>query len=239
MRVAFVLVGESFRLGTQGSRDTGSVESFESQKAASETHRRLIDGLPGSHDVYIHTCPTAFEQDLLGFYGHVAGHAFDSSDIHDIGGRCQKAFEMVSGRVDEYDHVFFMRIDLKLKDFFLDLFWRRVTVTADKVMFPSICWLQMWRTSGGYPRISDTMALVPKRYFDVLKTKQFLLGHDTWEYLAPLGVEMDVFVYTLHDSDSNKDWNPSYMMCSRPEAPQNESHESYVFDLATLSIFYP
>lgn len=40
-----VLFGESFRLGGQGTRDTGSQESYEPQINAALTHIKLIESL--------------------------------------------------------------------------------------------------------------------------------------------------------------------------------------------------
>jgi hypothetical protein len=71
MKGCIILFGESFRLGGQGSRNTGSNESYHPQIEAGNSHVNFIKDLNGKGvnvDVYISSYKTKFSDDLVTIY---------------------------------------------------------------------------------------------------------------------------------------------------------------------------
>jgi hypothetical protein len=119
-------------------------------------------------------------------------------------------------KLDDYEFVFYIRIDLVLKPFFFESF----RTTDNKVLWPFVCWRQDYKTGLGFPRVCDLMVFVPRARYHLLKCAAIILAHESYEYLVcnRLLSEHDIgyIVNTYHDSDSQKDWNPLYWTANRP-----------------------
>ena len=80
MNGCIILYGESFRLGGQGNRNTGSDESYNEQIKAANSHISFIKYLNSKNinvDVYISSYATKFTNDLIDIYKDVLiGHDF-------------------------------------------------------------------------------------------------------------------------------------------------------------------
>lgn len=129
--------------------------------------------------------------------------------------------------IDDFDFILCMRIDLFLKDKFMEIF----NPDSDKILFPSICF-EPFHKVGNHPRVSDMMMFVSKKYLTLFKEKKFNLDHHTWYQLIEhhnLNYnDLDMMLNTYHDSDSAKDYNPIYYIVNRPE---NSNHTTKkIFD---------
>ena len=60
----------------------------------------------------------------------------------------------------DYDFIFYIRIDLFLKDYLLKV----IDITKNKILFPSICWGKKCIIKN-YPRVNDMMMFIPKKYY--------------------------------------------------------------------------
>ena len=110
-----------------------------------------------------------------------------------------------------------MRIDIFLKDKFMDIF----KLDNDKILFPSICF-EPHHKIGIHPRVNDIMMYIPKRYIIFFKQSGIDLHHDTWYKLVTYYnfnyEQLDTMLNTYHDSDSYKDYNPIYYIVNRDES---------------------
>lgn len=214
MRISIVLVGESFRLGGQGTRNRDSQESYEEQKRACLSHLKLAEALASEGhqvDFFIESYATKYESELISLYGErLKGFSFRDAMVG--------IQALARAALSKYEHecVFVCRIDIALKGMMISMFdpeWQ-------KVMFPSACWVHDCRC-GNFPRVSDTMMFVPPRLLDRVRGRLFL-GHTAWkEFVDSRTLEscdMGLVLDTYHDSDSAKDYNPIYTIVNRPES---------------------
>jgi hypothetical protein len=217
MKGCIILFGESFRLGGQFNRNTGSNESYGPQIEAANSHINFMKDLNGKGvnlDVCISSYKTKFTDDLINvykdflirndFYEHLMGC---ENLIHN-------AINKISN-IEQYDFLLIMRIDLYLKKKFTEIFNSR----WDKILWPSIC-NKPYHKCGIHPRVNDMMIFVPKKYYsDVAHFHK--LSHYQWAYLVEhttLKYDcLDTMINTFHDSDSAKDFNPLYFIVNRHE----------------------
>jgi hypothetical protein len=237
-RVALIMIGESFREGGQNTRVRGTAESFAGQREACLSHVRYIHVLRAlgyDVDVYIHTLSTSYDADILKWYGaSIKGVLFVPSGMNmgSVNGHFHGARRLVTDKA-QYYVLMFVRIDLALKDMFLETV-NPLAITA--LTFPSVTW-KVCHMVADCPRMNDMMMFIPAKYFAVLD--KVVMGHNTWHDLVHLprsGVthaDFQLLLNTLHDSDSAKDWNPLYYIVNRHQEPCWHS-KGFVFDELAL-----
>ena len=110
MNCLVVFLGETFRMGGQGTRSIGSDESYSEQIKASKSHISFIEDLKErkccSADVYISTYNTKFNSDLLNIYNKV----LIGSDFYDERIGYNRLLHNSIGKIKDltvYDFVFF------------------------------------------------------------------------------------------------------------------------------------
>jgi hypothetical protein len=226
-RGLILLLGESFRLGGQGTRDIGSYESYPAQIQASKTHIKLIEHLETSStiDLYVSTYPTIFTSELLQIYKkYMVGYTLHDTriGIHNL---FHTSIHKIENK-DIYDFICFIRIDAFLKDSFIHIFNPRWSM----IMFPSICFIPHHR-SGNHPRVNDIILFIPKKYYRYIY--MIPIGHEMWQNLVDYAKlsydDLDTMLTTFHDSDSAKDFNPLYYIVNRPESTVFHS-QGYIFN---------
>jgi hypothetical protein len=217
MKGLIVFLGESFRFGITGTRCRGVSESFSEQIAASNTHISFIKHIKNKYNldisIFISTYHTQYDNDLLDVYKEYLIDHDMYDDVIGLNNLLHNSIKRIN--IQNYDFVFFIRIDLFLKDYFFEIFNPNINM----ILFPTICWKEGYITKKNHPRINDTMIFVPKKYYDYFKDID--LCHDCWEILIENTDlkydDMDAMIHTYHDSDSNKDFNPLYYVVNRPE----------------------
>lgn len=216
MKIAVLLIGESFRMGGQGTRSRDDPRSCEDQKAACFSHLKFRDFFSKKGveiDFFIESYSTKYLDDIMLWYGEALKQCRTRGNLVGIE---RLSRDGVADLDDGYDGLLICRIDLFLKDMFLKTF----DPNWEKVMFPFICWIKgSSHLTRGLPRVSDNMMFVPKRHLLKIRKKLFL-SHDSWPNYLNQNVltndEMGVMVNTYHDSDSAKDYNPLYRIVNRP-----------------------
>ena len=227
MRGVVVLFGESFRLGFQGNRHIGSEESYAGQMEASKSHIDFVNQLRRDNraeiDVVVNTYDTRYSEELKSLYEPLE---FNLNSCHiGLHNIFRQSCDIASKFLDGRDFVFFLRIDLFLKEAFNSTF----RAESDRIMWPSVCWVRdPW--CFGMPRVSDTMVYVPSKWFHLVMNKDFVIDHTGWsQLLQHVGNDgQGAFLDTLHDSDSAKDWNPIYRISNRKEEKKWHS-EGFLF----------
>lgn len=215
-RGLIIFMGESFRTGSQGTRTRGNKESYDEQIKGCKTHIKFIEHLKTkvNVDVCLETYSTQFNNDLIELYKpYLIQSNFHTDPPMGLTNLFKNALKSIN--TDKYDFIFYIRIDLYLKDYFIELF----NPYSDKILFPFVCWYQWSTTKKGHPRIADTMIFIPSKYFKYFKDIE-IIYHTTWDVLIEQGLtydDIDVMINTYHDSDPMKDNNPLYYIVNRPE----------------------
>ena len=217
-----IFIGECFRFGSQNSRVTDTIESYEKQKNATQTHINLINLIHEKYDVLvdvvINSYETKYKNDIFEWYNcdnRLKKCIFNEKKIGIEG-----LLKIVStiDNVDNYLFLFICRIDLFLKKYFFEIF----NPFDKKIFFPSVCMIGYHICNcKKHPRINDTMLFVPNIYIKIIK-KYIHLDHQSWCQYNKLynfnNENLNVYLDTFHDSDSEKDYNPLYFMTSRNES---------------------
>jgi hypothetical protein len=218
MKGCILLYGECFRLGGQENRNRDTDESYNEQIKAAISHINLIEEFQKKQveiDVYISSYKTKFENDLLDIYkGYNKGCNF-YENLMGQNSLISLGIEKIENK-HEYEFILIMRIDLFLKDKFIEIF----NPKWDKILWPSICF-KPHHIICGAPRVNDMMVFILCKYFPYFKKICNTYSHDSWYYLikdTDLKYEdLDTMVKTFHDSDSAKDFNPLYYVVNRQE----------------------
>lgn len=236
MKILMLLIGESFRRGGQNTRTRGTPESYKEQVDACISHKKFIDNLLQKYSVevqpFIATYNTSYNQDLINVYEKYNPIVMILPDV--IGLNNLFHFSLSKIDINQYDAIFYCRIDLFLKEKFLEIF----DPFYSTIRYPSICYLyggfNIYNVQRSHPRVNDTMCYVPKKYFN--KIKHIIIGHESWGALVNDGGltydDIDTMLDTYHDSDSEKDFNPIYKIVNRNECMKwySEGHKFNKFD---------
>jgi len=222
-RIAFIIRGEAFRKGSQGNRNHGTQYTYNEQKEACATHMKLVrrlETLGYSVDVFIDTYSTQYDKDLEGWYSGVLKKAtFHKKHLESQAKLIEDSIKLMKSAQIDYDTALIVRMDLFLKDKFIDEY----DPSVDTVQFVSVMWTQNYKTPKGNPRVNDVIFHFPSGYFDRLASLYTSGAHNNHDILdrEPLRYEEDYSLLTqnLHDSDSEKDFNPYYRMIGRKENP--------------------
>jgi hypothetical protein len=213
-----LLYGESFRLGGQCNRNTGSEQSYEEQIRAAHTHLNFISHLKKQNihiEVSINSYTTPYNEHLARVYKDVLRDKIFYNQLIGQTALIHTCIDRLD--IQEYDFILCMRIDLYLKDTFVEIF----NPHSNTIMFPSICF-EPYHKSGIHPRVNDMMIYIPKRLLEKFNKTKVSLTHETWhdliEYHHLNYHDLDMMLDTYHDSDSAKDYNPIYYIVNRPQS---------------------
>ena len=230
MNGLIILLGESFRLGCQGNRNRGTTESYNEQMKACKTHTDFIEHIitkfnMESVSVYISSYTTQFDNDLLSNYNkYLIGNTL-YPDVIGITSLFHNSINKIQN-IEKYDFVLYIRIDLFLKEYFIEIF----NPTINMILFPTICWARDCKT-GSHPRVNDMILFLPKKYYTYINKLQ--ICHEGWNILINQTDltynDLDTMIHTYHDSDSFKDYNPLYYIVNRQESKDFHS-EGHIFD---------
>lgn len=218
MKGLIILFGESFRLGGQHTRNRGDDKSYNGQIEASKSQLRFIENLAEymKINIFIVSYNTKFKSILLDIFSK---YTIKSKFFDNLKGQNKLInYALKRINIDDYNFINFMRIDIFLKERYLDIFnphWK-------KIMFPSICFSPYnidIDKQNLYPRVSDIIMFTPKKYYFIFKNYNFELNHFSWKNLVKdfniKKEDIDTMLYTYHDSDSAKDYNPIYRIVNR------------------------
>jgi len=218
MKGIFLLLGEAFRTGGQGSRVKGEIRSLLEQEIACYSHIDFIKFLKKEYNidikVFVTSYHTRYDKKLLKIYkNYLVGNA-----VYDRPLGLNKLYDQSMKKIkkSEYDFIFIIRLDLFLKPYLFKVFkpW-------DKIMYPTVCWTLHGRDHmyKNFPRINDMIMYIPKKYFYC----NIRICHESWFFLRRQNGklrnnEIGTMIKTFHDSDSQKDWNPLYRIVNRPQS---------------------
>jgi hypothetical protein len=215
MKCLILILGESFRTGSQGSRIKGKQESYDEQIKACNRHIDFLKFLEQKYDLDISVSllsyKTMFDKDLENIYSkYIIKYEILNNTIG-LDGLFHRSYSNID--ITNYNFILYFRIDLYLKNYFYKIF----NPCWSTIRFATILWSK-YRPCGIYPPSNDMIIFIPKRYFNYL-SKINLSSHCTWKGLLENNLsnnDLDTMLDTFHDSDSEKDLNPLYYVVNRP-----------------------
>jgi hypothetical protein len=219
MKGLVLILGESFRTGGQFSRVRGLPESYPEQMKACSTHIKFFEHLKKKYncdtDVYLVSYTTQFDDDLISVYKDrlINSRFYDTTTPLGLNPLLRTAARETNLRL--YDFVLYLRVDLFLKDVFFDIF----NPNWDCLRYPFLLWKKDC-IIGGKPKNTDMLIFIPRRLFQFIP--QLIIGHDSWLMLSMIldDSNIDFMIDTLHDSNSQNDWNPLYYIVNRPQSEE-------------------
>ena len=144
--ICIIFVGESFRLGGQSSRNTGSEQSVNEQVEALNSHCHFMQFFKEKYkdstiNIYVQTYSTRYDDLIKQIYdGSVANNkcynivSEDNKHLYnDLNDSMNEILSIIS--IDSYDMIYIIRIDLILKPFFTQLM---LSKNINKLTFTSI-----------------------------------------------------------------------------------------------------
>ena len=219
MNGLILFIGESFRLGNQGTRNRGSDESYNEQIKACNSHIHFIQSINkkfklNSMSVFISTYNTKFNNDLLSIYNEYLTCYNIYENVIGLNNLFHNSINYLHDNLKNYDFIFYIRIDLYLKQQFIDIF----DPTINKILFPTICF-KPYHFVGSHPRVNDMCVFIPKKYYKYINN--LYIYHNMWyDLISNTDLtydDLDTIINTYHDSDSAKDYNPLYYIVNRDE----------------------
>jgi len=226
----FLFLGESFRSGGQGSRIRGTPDSYNEQINACLSHMNFIDAIKKKFNLksvsaYISTYNTQYNNNLISMYKkYLLGCRFYDNSIG-INNLYHTTISFIDN-IDQYDFIFYIRIDLFLKPLMSQIF----DPNSDMILYPSVCFIPYHKIENN-PRVNDTMIFVPKKYYRYIK--DISVFHDSWHNLVRntdlTYNDLGTILNTYHDSDSLKDFNPLYYIVNRDQSNKFHS-EGHIFN---------
>ena len=211
----FVYIGESFRTGGQHTRVRGLRIAYDEQRIAAESHVDFMRSLDFNCEAFVCTYDTEYAHELCSWYPCLVRSEIVSGSPIGYG----ELFLRSSALIDlaKYDFVMYIRIDLILKPFFRQIFDpNRPFVTYSSVVEINSC-----RCPSGAPCVGDMIMFVPRCLYDPVFTskRKDVLSHDAADALNAMGVRVDTWLRTMHDANTQLDYNPIYKIANRPECP--------------------
>jgi len=222
MKKCLVLfLGESFRYGPQDNRNTGCPLSFDEQKKACFTHIDFCKNIEEKYnceiDIIVNSYNTQYNNDLIQWYTDYKCNSqfIFNTDYIGISNLYKNSVLNSNVNINTYDYVVYIRVDIVLSEFFKNKFY----FSEDKILFTSACFsFNNFHIHYNYPRVVDMFMCIPKKYYSDQLFNNIEVYHSAWWWLKQFdqNIEIDFLTYTMHDSDSQKDWNPFYYIANRP-----------------------
>jgi hypothetical protein len=235
MKLLFLIIGGSFRKGSTQNRNYGIEESISGQIEASNSHIEFLKFIKDKYnisvDIIISTYSTNYNNILIDIYKDYLIkdyiHQYNSeSDLKGIHNLFHMAYK---DHIQNYDALFFSRIDIVLKKKLFDIF----NPYSEVILFPFIVSIYNisngrldHKNPSGHPVHSDMLLFIPRKYFNIID--KINLGHATLSELVggcngfvynPIPFisydDFNCMINTHHDSDSEIDWNPLYYTVNR------------------------
>lgn len=241
MNGLIIFLGESFRLVSQGARNRGDIKSFDGQIQACNSHINFIKHIIQKYDmntisVFIASYNTVFNDDLLKIYNDYLIGNIMYDNVIGLNNLFHNSINTIKNIDDtKYDFILYIRIDLFLKQKFIDIF----NPIQNMILYPTICWTKYHKCKIKniiHPRVNDLILFIPQKYYSYIDNIN--ISHNCWyELIQNTNLtydDMDTIIHTYHDSDSFKDYNPLYYIVNRPETT-NFYSKGEIFD---KNIFY-
>lgn len=228
-KILLVLNGESFRSGNTHSRVRGDDKNCNKQQIeAAYSHVRLIKYIEKKFnkkcEIYINSYTSGQEHNLIKIYkDYLISYNFNECSFN-------SEFEFINNTIDNlvtnidiktYEYIFFIRVDYYLKKYFFDTI--RFENKALYAFVDSNPITPDDKTFEYFNCVCFALTLIPNKFYKLLKDRKAwyqhhsasLLSKELQATLDEPSTDIDLFVPTLHWSNSSIEWNPLFVQCGR------------------------
>jgi hypothetical protein len=239
----FILNGACFRDGQSGSQLKDTPFGIKNQTECSESHCKLANSLTSYHiDIAINTYKTIHTQILKDIYHNINYLNFNDNIYTgtqtSVEGSIKNTLSNVN--IDDYDFVFICRIDLLLKDDFINKFnpkWKRI-------IYPNV--MSIWDKNESC--ISDVFVFIPCKYFNefgnwkgLIYNSRHILHHHALDDVLKNGLllkeDIDFVTNLTYVANTSQMKNPLYAINCRAQGPefyQGYSNKMYIKETHTV-----
>lgn len=264
MSCLICITGESYRNGKQMSRSRGIDENTTNkQLRAIKSHLKLIDKIKDSFnintDILLNLYTLDNERDNLiiqTYKENINVNNIYSNFKSKLIGCYNLLIDTCNLTKDlsKYKFVIFIRIDLFLKDYFIEIF-----TIEDKIKFAHINEIGIKQTtfnigmdgwgSSGYvennilikPSVNFEITYIPNKFFYLIENKQIFYKDEHDSYIHLLNyiskTDMELYIYTSHSSSTDIMWNPLFHQVGRKECKKWYCKDLFI-NPDTLEITY-
>ena len=227
----FVISGETFRYGPQGSRGRGGDKSYERQKIASTSQNNFIKHIKQKYDIdcdiffSVYKFSDEWDNDFFSWYDVNPKYSNNFDNLLGEGILHSSIISyMYNGiNLNDYDFVLFVRSDLFLKKYFYDIFdpfckkvkYAHVNEITDKV---GKSYNYVPNTS--IPAVNHQIFFVPKNFYRNLVYGSLWNNHLSYMTAIRGGLkntDITFFLETYHSSSTDITWNPIFHQVGREE----------------------
>lgn len=235
-KALFVFTGESFRLGGNGSRVIGDSNSVVDQINAANSHIHFLESVHKKYNIeinaHITTYETAYSDMLIKRYKkYLVSKTIISPDRRfGINGLFKQSLADINN-INKYSFIFFIRIDLLLKEEFVTTF----NPQWDTLKVPYLI-----QRKDKHLGENDTMLFIPNRLFDYIdKIHYGWSGHYLYRHLINTtdikNTDLGVMLAIICDANSAKESNPLYIIVNRNVSSDinyfNNRHDKHTYDI--------
>jgi hypothetical protein len=231
MKNKFLLVinGETYRHGHQGSRERGSEESYKLQGFATKSHLDFIKFISNKFNIksdvllYYYKLNDVWD---LQFVKSYEPHLKYSVSLENLLGETNlhsSLIDYIKNNIDinDYKFILFIRPDLYLKKYFLDIF----DVQDEKIKFAYVNEItnhlgKSWHEESGFPSVNHQIFYVPSKFYSELFSGCVWRNHHSYVFSLDCGLkkeQIDFFIKTYHSSSTSNTWNPIFHQVGREE----------------------
>ena len=194
MKGLIILLGGSFRKGSQGNNSVGLSNTYDEQMKGFMSQINLCKHLYTNYNIDCHigitTYSTIYDADVINLFKkqdiNILFSIFNKKKTMGFRLLLQQSIKSID-KIDNYNFTLFVRIDLYLKEEFLKIF----NPLHPNIQFPFICWKSgSIKISGNrYPRVADTIIYVPSIHYKNLRNLKLIKnhwknsGHNLWYLL--------------------------------------------------------
>ncbi len=224
-RILMPLIGESFRIGGQGSRTRGGVYSISLQKLATYSHLRFIKYMKEKNNIDVDIVFITYKESeeelnaLEKWYGKYLvnkiyfNYKFSSEvDLFQHAGYFLKSINIF----DHYDYIFLMRFDFYIKEYFQNILFK---LNPEKVIYTHRD-LNEFRDENDWKYVGHYCMVVPKKFFNYITDGALWTSkHETFKYLElhEGNNSYEILVNVPHWSSSCLGYNPFFTMVGRED----------------------
>jgi len=246
-KILIVLNGESFRDGGTGVRSSGNNQkSIIQQRCAINSHIRFFKYIENKFgftcEVFINSYKSnGYENEMIKSYNdYLIGYNFHTE-------RLNSEFSMIEDTITrlnninmcEYKFILFIRNDIFLKEYFLDVF----KIDNEKIIyafvdsnpsFNKICEDMNMEQCNFYVPVNHMITLIPEKYYYLLLEKKAWYWHySASRFLSEIknNLFIDFFVQSVHWCNSSHEWNPLFVQVGRVNSFNYEECKSIQIDV--------
>ena len=225
----FIINGETFRHGPQGSRERGSQESFKLQEFAIESHLDFIKfinkkfGIDCDVLLYYYKLNEEWDTNFKSQYQEYTKYSYG---LDSLLGEQQLHSSLIKTikddvNIESYKFLLFIRPDLYLKKYFLEIF----DMCEDKIKFAHVNEItdhlgKSYHQIFEHPAVNHQIFYVPKKFFNNLLLGCLWQNHHSYPSSLNCGIsknQIDFFLKTYHSSSTSNTWNPIFHQVGRDE----------------------